>query len=90
MCLQADMGLAERLVDKGEAKLSEYQHPDPYIVPYYTGAQAAASMTGSSTPVLSTCNGQYLAHTGGSLYARNPPFPKELQQHLNWGRENGH
>ena len=31
------MGLAERLVEKGEAKLTEYQHPDPYIVPYYPG-----------------------------------------------------
>ena len=37
---QADMGLAERLVEKGEAKLTEYQHPDPYIVPYYPGGVA--------------------------------------------------
>ncbi|CAL8470811.1 g10353 [Coccomyxa elongata] len=53
---------AGRLIEKGEAKLKEYQHPDPYIVPY---------------------------HPGGSLYARNPPFPRELKQQLDFGRE-GH
>ncbi len=37
LILQADIGLAGRMVDKGEAKLREYQHPDPYIVPYYPG-----------------------------------------------------
>ncbi|EIE22808.1 complex 1 family protein-like protein [Coccomyxa subellipsoidea C-169] len=51
---------AARLLEKGEAKLKEYEHPDPYIVPY---------------------------HPGGSLYARNPPFPKELKQQLDFGRE---
>ncbi|CAK0782715.1 hypothetical protein CVIRNUC_005910 [Coccomyxa viridis] len=56
----SDVGQIGRLIQKGEAKLKEYQHPDPYIVPYYPG---------------------------GSLYARNPPFSKELHQQLDFGRE---
>ncbi|KDD73216.1 hypothetical protein H632_c2416p0 [Helicosporidium sp. ATCC 50920] len=27
---------------------------------------------------------------GGSLYARNPPFPKEIKMYLDFGREGGH
>ena len=30
-CLQSDVGQIGRLIQKGEAKLKEYQHPDPYI-----------------------------------------------------------
>ncbi|CAL5220140.1 g2098 [Coccomyxa viridis] len=55
-----DVGQIGRLIQKGQAKLQEYQHPDPYIVPYYPG---------------------------GSLYARNPPFPEEMHQQLDFGRE---
>merc|ERR1712188_147949 len=26
-------------------------------------------------------------YIGGSMYARNPPFPKEIHTHMNFGRE---
>ena len=32
----------ERLVSAGEAKLKEYEHPDPYIVPYRPGGSMFA------------------------------------------------
>ena len=97
---QADAGLAGRLIEKGEAKLREYQHPDPYIVPYYPGgvsqAGTLAGISGIQFPlcmVHTHCIPRGLLATcpaGGSLYARNPPFPKDLKQHFDWGRENGH
>lgn len=52
----------ERALEKGEAKLKDMLHPDPYIEPY---------------------------RPGGSLYARNPPFPKEVKMYMDFGRE-GH
>ncbi|KAG7671149.1 hypothetical protein Ndes2526B_g02392 [Nannochloris sp. 'desiccata'] len=27
---------------------------------------------------------------GGSMYARNPPFPQDIHIHLDFGREGGH
>lgn len=32
----------ESTLNKGEAKLREYAHPDPYIVPYYPGGSLYA------------------------------------------------
>ena len=37
-----DTSEIERLLAKGEAKLREYEHPDPYIVPYRPGGSMFA------------------------------------------------
>ncbi|KAL3161409.1 hypothetical protein ABBQ32_010299 [Trebouxia sp. C0010 RCD-2024] len=38
----ADINQVERILARGEAKLREYAHPDPYIVPYYPGGSLYA------------------------------------------------
>ena len=96
LVLQADIGLAGRLVEKGEAKLREYQHPDPYIVPYYPGRQTGECQQGHlgfnfSTPDLpcGTCSTERLI---GTVVMRRrlavctqSPFPKGAQAALRLG-----
>lgn len=38
----AESAQIDRLLNRGEAKLREYAHPDPYIVPYYPGGSLYA------------------------------------------------
>jgi NADH dehydrogenase (ubiquinone) 1 beta subcomplex subunit 9 len=38
----SDGGEIERLLVKGEARLKDYEHPDPYIVPYRPGGSMFA------------------------------------------------
>lgn len=42
---------AARLVERGEAKLAEYAHPDPYIVPYYYSKTGGGSKYARNPPV---------------------------------------
>jgi NADH dehydrogenase (ubiquinone) 1 beta subcomplex subunit 9 len=39
---EQDPGQIERLVEAGEERLKEYEHPDPYIVPYRPGGSLFA------------------------------------------------
>ncbi len=47
--VQTDVGQIGRLIQKGQAKLQEYQHPDPYIgkVPQISIAEAMLGSTGN-------------------------------------------
>ena len=61
--VQTDVGQIGRLIQKGEAKLKEYQHPDPYIGEHSSPASHCfvlkdkqttfASLDGLATPLQS-------------------------------------
>lgn len=43
--MQSDVGRIGRLIQKGEAKLKEYQHPDPYIGEDLSGGLSLPSLS---------------------------------------------
>ena len=68
----------EGLLSRGEKKLDEYSHPDPY-----TGACARSRSPRRTCSLPSTVPYKY----GGSKYARNPPVPPEIHAVMDYNRD---